>query len=239
MEKNLLLGPNIQWYWSNRLLLMCSVAFSIGHGRSSYLRHANTKGIGTSENALTDKRFNIIPALVFQKILNSYSFKGHKSQLQISTTSNNLSVCFPNRRDPTINKVTAAELTQVHSIQHSLSHRSLDCDIKLLPVTFKDSEVAAKMKSGQTKASRIVVNVLAKESVSMVEKELTEICLSPTKKSRMFFEVMTDASNYGSSKLFPFVFATGVRMEAQKFCAGFSWRCQRKFCYLQANYWTS
>ena len=65
--------------------------------------------------------------------------------------------------------------------------------------------MATKVKCGRTKASKIVVNVLAKDSVLMVLKQLlAEICLRSTKKSRMFFAVMSDASNHRSTKKFPF-----------------------------------
>ena len=90
-------------------------------------RHSNTEGNGILENTLRDRKFNTFQARIFHNIHNSNSFKSHKSQLQISTTSNNFSLYFQSRRDPMINKVRVAELTQVyHSIQHSISYRSLD-----------------------------------------------------------------------------------------------------------------
>lgn len=58
-------------------------------------------------------------------------------------------------------KVIAAEVTKTyHSVKHSLSFNSLDCDTKLDHILYDDSKIADKLALGRTKASVIAYNVL-------------------------------------------------------------------------------
>lgn len=94
-------------------------------------------------------------------------------------------------------KVIAAELVKVyHTVRHSLSYMSTDCDAKLSSTIFPDSKIATKITLGRTKASSIIYNVLAPASLENVIKEL---------KDAVFFSVSTDASNHGNIKLFPII----------------------------------
>uniref|UniRef100_A0A3B1JH27 HAT C-terminal dimerisation domain-containing protein n=1 Tax=Astyanax mexicanus TaxID=7994 RepID=A0A3B1JH27_ASTMX len=98
------------------------------------------------------------------------------------------------KQDSNVDKVTAAELTSVyHTVKHSLSYRSEDCGNKLTSAIFPDSEIAKKMSCGRTKAASLVTDVLAPASVESCDK----------KAHTPFFSVASDASNHGTTKLFP------------------------------------
>ena len=97
-------------------------------------------------------------------------------------------------------KVTAAKITNVyHTMQHSQSYRSKDCGNKLAPVIFLDS-------CGRTIAASIVTDVLAPASVETGLRELKKpiVQLQSDKNTHTpFFSVASDASNQGTTKLFP------------------------------------
>uniref|UniRef100_A0A3B3QSD6 DUF4371 domain-containing protein n=1 Tax=Paramormyrops kingsleyae TaxID=1676925 RepID=A0A3B3QSD6_9TELE len=110
---------------------------------------------------------------------------------------------FVKTNDPQLDKVSAAEVTSIyHAVQHTHSYRSTDCSNKLAPVIFPDSEIAKKMSCGRTKAASIVANVLAPVSVEKCVQELTSSLLVGGTHTP-FFSVASDASNHGSTKLFP------------------------------------
>ncbi|XP_041840401.1 uncharacterized protein LOC121639304 [Melanotaenia boesemani] len=86
--------------------------------------------------------------------------------------------------------------------------RAGDCASKLAQTTFPDSDIAKKMACGRTKAAAIVTDVLAPASVETCLKVLKNPLMKPalegtTKVHKPFFSVASDASNHGSTKLFP------------------------------------
>uniref|UniRef100_A0A9J7YS77 Uncharacterized protein n=1 Tax=Cyprinus carpio carpio TaxID=630221 RepID=A0A9J7YS77_CYPCA len=89
-----------------------------------------------------------------------------------------------------------------HAIHYTHSYRSTDCSNKLVPVIFPDSEIAKKMLCGRTKATSILTDVLAPVSVEKCIQELTSPMLAGGTHTP-FFSVASDASNHGSTKLFP------------------------------------
>lgn len=92
-------------------------------------------------------------------------------------------------------KVIAAEVTKVyHAVKHTQSYNSLDCDVKLMPIVFPDSKIAGKITLGRTKASAVAHNVLGPHSIEKGLKFLQE---------GVYYSISTDASNHGSSNLFP------------------------------------
>ncbi|KAF0747282.1 Uncharacterized protein FWK35_00015286, partial [Aphis craccivora] len=94
-------------------------------------------------------------------------------------------------------KVIAAELTKVyHSVNHNMSYNSIDCDSKLSPVIFNDSQIASKISLGRTKASCLIYNVLAPASIEEIVEKL---------RLGVFYSISTDASNHGHIKLFPII----------------------------------
>ncbi|KAL6490069.1 hypothetical protein MHYP_G00004140 [Metynnis hypsauchen] len=109
------------------------------------------------------------------------------------------------KQDSNVDKVTAAELTSVyHTVKLSPSYRSEDCGDKLTSTMFPDS--AKKMSCGRTKAASIVTDVLAPASVESCLRELkTPVVqeLTSDKVHTPFFSVASDASNHGTTKLFP------------------------------------
>ena len=129
----------------------------------------------------------------------------HKTQVSSAKVNRQIDGFFSKPSDPVADKVTALEVTSVyHTVQHSLSYRSMDCGNKLLPVIVPDSAIAKKVSCGRTKASAIVTNILAKESLQPVIDVLCQQKkLSSKKKLKPFFAVMSDASNHGTSKMFP------------------------------------
>lgn len=112
------------------------------------------------------------------------------------------------KQDSNTDKVTAAEITSVyHTVYHSQSYRSEDCGSKLSQVIFPDSDIAKKMACGRTKATSIVTDVLAPACVESFLRELkTPVVQEPSDKKAHtpFFSVASDASNHGTTKLFPF-----------------------------------
>ncbi|CAG9789636.1 unnamed protein product [Diatraea saccharalis] len=92
-------------------------------------------------------------------------------------------------------KVIAAEVTKAyHSVKHSLSFNSLECDIKLDHTLYTDSKIVEKLTLGRTKASVIAHNVLGPAST----QETVE-----TLQNNTFYSIATDASNHGATKMFP------------------------------------
>ena len=96
------------------------------------------------------------------------------------------------KEDCQTDMVTAAEITKVyHTVQHSQSYRSEDCGNKLAPVIFPDSEIAKKM-------SCVSVETCLRELKTPI------VQLQSDKNTHMpFFSVDSDASNHGTTKLFP------------------------------------
>ena len=119
----------------------------------------------------------------------------HKTQVSSAKVNRQIDGFFSKPSDPVADKVTALEVTSVyHTVQHSLSYRSMDCGNKLLPVIVPDSAIAKKVSCGRTKASAIVTNILAKESLQPVIDVLCQQKkLSSKKKLKPFFAVMSDA----------------------------------------------
>lgn len=92
-------------------------------------------------------------------------------------------------------KVIAAEVTKTyHSVKHSLSFNSLDCEAKLGSMLYSDSKIAEQLTLGRTKASAIAHNVLGPVST----QEAVDVLQNGT-----FYSVSTDASNHGATKMFP------------------------------------
>lgn len=70
-------------------------------------------------------------------------------------------------------KVIAAKLTKVyHGVNYNMSYNSIDCDSKLSPVIFNDSQTASKISLGRTKASSLIYNVLAPASIEETVEKL-------------------------------------------------------------------
>uniref|UniRef100_A0A9J8D4G3 Uncharacterized protein n=1 Tax=Cyprinus carpio carpio TaxID=630221 RepID=A0A9J8D4G3_CYPCA len=111
---------------------------------------------------------------------------------------------FSPPKDGNQNKITAAEVTSVyHNVQHGLSYRSGDCTTKLAPVIFPDSEIAKKLACGRTKSASIVTGVLAPASLETCLKQLNTPMIADRPDSLPHFSIASDASNHGTTKLFP------------------------------------
>jgi hypothetical protein len=107
--------------------------------------------------------------------------------------------------DPNTDEAIAAECTKVyHTVQHEHSYRSADCDTKLCQTVFPDSDVAKELSYGRTKAEAIVTGVLAPapvdDSLGILHRNMTEI---KEDHQTLCFSIASDASNYGSSRMFP------------------------------------
>jgi hypothetical protein len=106
---------------------------------------------------------------------------------------------------PSTDKATAAKFTKVyHTVQHELSYRSAECNTKLCQTVFSDSDIVKKLSCGRTKAEAIVTGVLATASVDdsleILHRNMTEI---EEEDLTLYFSIASDASNYGSSRMFP------------------------------------
>lgn len=82
-----------------------------------------------------------------------------------------------------------------HNVKHGLSYNSLDCWGKNIHKIIPDSQIAAKMTCGRTKASAITRSVLGPYSQ---EKLISDL------KESYYFSVGSDASNVGNIKTFPY-----------------------------------
>lgn len=91
--------------------------------------------------------------------------------------------------------IRAGEATiAFHTVRHHQTYRSTDCTTELNKVIYKDSTIAKMTSCARTKTEAIVNGVLAPESIKSMKEDLTNIS---------YLGVQTDASNHGSTKLFP------------------------------------
>ncbi|KAL0192020.1 hypothetical protein M9458_010316, partial [Cirrhinus mrigala] len=132
----------------------------------------------------------------------------HKKRVQQKETSKSMDAFLRPKNDFLADKVTAAEVTSVyHTVQHATSYRAGDCGTKLAPTIYPDSDIAKRMACGRTKAEAIVTDVLAPASVEdclkVLRRPLNEQREATTKAHTPFFSVASDASNHGTTKLFP------------------------------------
>ncbi|RXN16033.1 zinc finger protein 862-like [Labeo rohita] len=132
----------------------------------------------------------------------------HKKRVQQKETSKSMDAFLQPKNDFLADKVTAAEVTSVyHTVQHATSYQAGDCGTKLAPTIYPDSDIAKRMACGRTKAEAIVTDVLAPASVEdclkVLRRPLNEQREATTKAHTPFFSVASDASNHGTTKLFP------------------------------------
>lgn len=87
-------------------------------------------------------------------------------------------------------EVAAAEATWAyHTVQESHSFHSNDCASRLIQTCFEQ-----KLRCARTKSEAIVVNILAPMAIHELNDHLRKAnCIT----------LLTDASNHGSTKLFP------------------------------------
>lgn len=91
-------------------------------------------------------------------------------------------------------QVNLAEVCKnVHNIKHILFYNSLDCDFKLLPKIFFDSNIARKISCSRTKVEAIVQNLLEPK----VEENIVNAL-----QNNSYFSVATDTFNKGNRKLY-------------------------------------
>ncbi|XP_031327822.1 uncharacterized protein LOC116159067 [Photinus pyralis] len=83
-----------------------------------------------------------------------------------------------------------------HTVQHAHSYNSANCSNSLFSVIFPDSKIAQTFSCGRTKLTKVVTNVLAKESRKLIIQDLS---------GNHPFSLATDASNKGNIKMFPLV----------------------------------
>ncbi|XDV50682.1 hypothetical protein PO909_019698 [Leuciscus waleckii] len=132
----------------------------------------------------------------------------HKKRVQQKETSKSMDAFLRPKNDFLADKVTAAEVTSVyHTVLHATSYRAGVCGTKLAPTIYPDSDIAKRMACGRTKAEAIVTDVLAPTSVEdclkVLRRPLNEQREATTKAHTPFFSVASDASNHGTTKLFP------------------------------------
>ncbi|KAB0805327.1 hypothetical protein PPYR_02297 [Photinus pyralis] len=73
-----------------------------------------------------------------------------------------------------------------HTVQHAHSYNSANCSNSLFSVIFPDSKIAQTFSCGRTKLTKVVTNVLAKESRKLIIQDLS---------GNHPFSLATDASN--------------------------------------------
>ncbi|CAM4725598.1 unnamed protein product [Leuciscus chuanchicus] len=145
----------------------------------------------------------------------------HKKRVQQKETSKSMDAFLRPKNDFLADKVTAAEVVNdvcletglaevtsvYHTVLHATSYRAGVCGTKLAPTIYPDSDIAKRMACGRTKAEAIVTDVLAPTSVEdclkVLRRPLNEQREATTKAHTPFFSVASDASNHGTTKLFP------------------------------------
>lgn len=121
--------------------------------------------------------------------------KKHKLFVKNKSSIPSVSSFFVKKHSREEDLITAAEVTSVyHGVKHHHSYSSQDCNNKLFPTMFPDSEVAKKIACGRTKATAICENVIAPLSQEMLLSELHD---------SIYFSIGTDSSNKGNLKMFP------------------------------------
>lgn len=121
--------------------------------------------------------------------------KKHKLLFKNKSSMTSVSSFFVKKHSREEDLITAAEITSVyHGVKHHHSYSSQDCNNKLFPTLFPDSEVAKKIACGRTKATSICENVIAPLSQEILLSELQE---------STYFALGTDSSNKGNIKMFP------------------------------------
>jgi hypothetical protein len=94
-------------------------------------------------------------------------------------------------------KMWAADLTLAyHTAVHHHSYNSMNCTTSLNGVIYGDSLIALKLRCAKTKTEALVNHVIGPYLQEHIKAEL---CGVP------FVSVSTDASNHGSTKLFPVI----------------------------------
>lgn len=128
------------------------------------------------------------------QVLQHEESKLHKDKIREKATTVSLTsfMVSPNSSD---DLVTATEVTfAYHSVKHHQSFRSNDCINELFPILFSGCNNGEKYRSGRTKTTAIVTDVLAPESVRDFSSYL--------KQHRVPYSLATDASNHGNQKMF-------------------------------------
>lgn len=100
----------------------------------------------------------------------------HINKLKSAKQSKVLTNFFPTEFTPQYDKKIATEIALTyHTVKHGQSFNSFSCLNQMHPIIFPDSEIAAKMSLGKTKASAIARNVLAPASIESTLKDLSGI----------------------------------------------------------------
>lgn len=122
----------------------------------------------------------------------------HKTNSKGQASSSNITTFFGKTRSSSEeNLIRAAEGAMAyHTVNHHMSFNSLDCSNSLNQVMFPESNTAKNMTCNRTKATAIVNNVLSPFSIAELKNDLKDV---------LFISVSTDATNHGSTKLFPII----------------------------------
>lgn len=95
--------------------------------------------------------------------------RGERAQKRYSDFT---TVCKARCIDNSPGKSDSCRVDKVyHGVNHDMSYNSIDCDSKLSPVIFNDSQISSKISLGRNMASTFIYNVLAPASIEdIVEK---------------------------------------------------------------------
>ncbi|KAJ8914119.1 hypothetical protein NQ315_016194, partial [Exocentrus adspersus] len=171
----------------------------------AWLRQARTFECGSAASCSTSSAFCVVCKKMFivshgglNDVKRHANRADHINHIRAQQTSQTLTAFLKidrGRLDTDEELILAAEVTKVyHLIKHTQSFNSTDCESKLCATIFPDSKIAKKIALGRTKASSIAHNVLGPASTEIHIREL---------QMGSYYSVSTDASNHGSSKLFP------------------------------------
>lgn len=123
--------------------------------------------------------------------------KKHKIALQGGEISKKVTNFFSEKFSKLEDKVAAIESTLAfHIVKHHQSFRSMNCTASVLKMLFTDSELVKKLSCAKTKTRAIIKNVISPYCITS--------CLDAISNTG-FISISTDATNHGSSKIFPII----------------------------------
>lgn len=119
----------------------------------------------------------------------------HKTQLLVVNKTRKIDTIFQSASSQSKAKESAAEATLAfHTVKHHQTYNSMDCTGRLMKVIFSDSSIARDITCQRTKTEAIINGAIAPWIIQNIKSLLKNIT---------YIGVSTDASNHGSTKIFP------------------------------------
>lgn len=96
----------------------------------------------------------------------------HVKSARAKDTNKSIQHFFQKKNETNYDVIIAELMWTYHGVKHHHSYLSQDCSNKLQKKIYKDSDIAAKIHCGRTKAEALIEMVLAPYSLELVLKDL-------------------------------------------------------------------